>query len=265
MSKQEDSGGNRLITICRKQELEIDSSQFVRSKKCRNNRRAEGIDSSRFIGNKKCRNMRTAEGNRLITIRRKQEMSKHEDSGGNRLIKIRRKQGLSKQEESGGNRLITIRRKKELEIDSSRFVGNKKCRNKEDSGGNRLITIRRKQEMSELRIRTGDHERSESRTSGLWELRLYGISFISDSVNFTDRNTRFWTSGFSVCTIKLPANAHRCTEISLYIQWTPICFGQSCGHLQGRKIHSSNTWPLYFTSLKMTPCLAGRHGSSFCI
>jgi hypothetical protein len=77
---------------------------------------------------------------------------------------IRRKQEMSKQGDSGGYRLITILRKQEMSI-------------KDDSGGYRLIMIRRKQEISKQRIRTDDHERLESRTSGF--MRIETLPYIS--------------------------------------------------------------------------------------
>jgi hypothetical protein len=34
---------------------------------------------------------------------------------------------------------------------------------------------------------------------------------------------------------------HRCIEIILSMEWTPTCFGQPCGHLQGSKIQRLDT------------------------
>lgn len=36
-------------------------------------------------------------------------------------------------------------------------------------------------------------------------------------------------------------NAHMYTKVHLYIQQTPTCFGQLCGHHQGYKIQRSDT------------------------
>ena len=51
----------------------------------------------------------------------------------------------------------------------------------------------------------------------------------------------------------VPTIAHKYIEISLYTQSTPACFGRPCGNLQGCRIQSLLS---YFTSLKMTTCLA---------
>ena len=41
--------------------------------------------------------------------------------------------------------------------------------------------------------------------------------------------------------IIVPKIAHRYTEINLYTQWPATCFGQHCGHLQGRKLQRLDT------------------------
>jgi hypothetical protein len=47
-------------------------------------------------------------------------------------------------------------------------------------------------------------------------------------------------------TIIIPTNAQKyINKISLYTQWTPTCFGQPCGHLQGYKIQSLDTIKVY--------------------
>ena len=43
----------------------------------------------------------------------------------------------------------------------------------------------------------------------------------------------------------VPTNAHKYTKISLYTQWTPTCFGEPCGHLQGCKLQRL----LFFTPM----------------
>ena len=42
-------------------------------------------------------------------------------------------------------------------------------------------------------------------------------------------------------TLYISINAHKYIKISLYMQWTPTCFGQPCGHLQGYKMQSFHT------------------------
>jgi len=73
-------------------------------------------------------------------------------------------------------------------IYSSRFFGNKKFRN---NILDRVIT----------KGRNPEHRVYQDR-----DFTVHQSS--SDSANFTDRSTRFWKSGFSLCTIKVPANAH---------------------------------------------------------
>jgi hypothetical protein len=43
----------------------------------------------------------------------------------------------------------------------------------------------------------------------------------------------------------VPTNAHKYSKISLYTQWTPTCFGEPCGHLQGCKLQRL----LFFTPM----------------
>ena len=43
-------------------------------------------------------------------------------------------------------------------------------------------------------------------------------------------------SNAAVYTIVVPTNVFTYIEISLYAQWFPVSFGQTCGHLQGVKM-----------------------------
>jgi len=43
---------------------------------------------------------------------------------------------------------------------------------------------------------------------------------------------------WNIYTVMVPTNAHKCIEISLYTQLTPICFSQPYGHLERNKIQS---------------------------
>jgi hypothetical protein len=55
-----------------------------------------------------------------------------------------------------------------------------------------------------------------------------------------------------ICGAVIPTNAHKHPKISLYIQRTPTCFGQPCGHVQGYKIQSLGTLKVYNGIIKLS-------------